>query len=93
MAETKIYPKGLRTFPKNEKAPDFVLGTLIITPNDLNTWIRENENLLTDYNGSKQLKLQMLKGDKGIYFTVDTYKSTPANGLTNKAEDLENLPF
>ena len=91
MAETKIYPKGLRTFPKNENAPEFVLGTLIITPNDLITWIKENESLLTDYNGSKQLKLQMLKGNKGIYFVVDTYKSTPANGLTNGVKD--DLPF
>jgi hypothetical protein len=73
MTQIKIYPKGLRTFPKNEKQPDFVLGTLMITPNELVSWLRENESLLTDYKGTKQLKLQMLNGDKGIYFVVDTY--------------------
>jgi len=94
MAETKIYPKGLRTFAKNEKAPSFVLGTLVITPNELTSWIRENESLLSDYNGSKQLKLQILQGDKGIYFTVDTYKPTPKEGLTNgKKAEYDDAPF
>ena len=92
MAETKIYPKGLRTFAKNEKAPAFVLGTLVITPNELIEWVNQNSNLLTDYNGSKQLKCQILQGDKGIYFTVDTYKGTPSNGLTNN-KPIEDTPF
>jgi hypothetical protein len=70
----KIYPKGLRTFKKNENAPSFVLGTLVITPDQLNAWIIDNQHLLTDYNGEKQLKLQILNGDKGVYFTVDTFK-------------------
>jgi len=74
MAEAKVYPKGLRTFKKNDNAPEFVLGSLIITPADLAQWVAENPQYLTDYNGSKQLKLQILNGDKGIYFTVDTYK-------------------
>ena len=89
MAE-KIYPSGLRTFPKNEKAPDFVLGTLLITPNELFAWLKENENLLTDYKGSKQLKLQILNGNKGIYFVVDTFK--PTGGVVAKKDD-ESLPF
>ena len=91
MAETKIYPKGLRTFAKNEKAPSFVLGTLVISPNEFNEWLRENQSLMTEYNGSKQLKCQILQGDKGIYFTVDTYKPTPKEGLTNGSK--EDLPF
>ena len=79
MSKEKIYVKGLRTFAKNEKAPDFVLGTLIITPNELVQWLKENEQYLTDYKGTKQLKCQILNGDKGIYFTVDTWK--PFNQL------------
>ena len=39
MSKEKIYPQGLRTFAKNEKAPDFVLGTLVITPNELIKWL------------------------------------------------------
>lgn len=74
MKKETVYPKGLRTFKKNDNAPNFVLGSLIITPADFAQWVAENQQYLTDYNGSKQLKLQILNGDKGIYFTVDTYK-------------------
>jgi len=76
MKKETIYPRGMRVFPKNEKQPDFVLGSLIITPTDFSQWVAENQQYLNDYNGSKQLKLQILNGDKGIYFTVDTYKKT-----------------
>lgn len=76
MAE-KIYVKGFRTFPKHEKAPEFVLGTLIINPNEFIQWMQENKDLLTEYKETKQLKCQILKGDKGISFIVDTYKAEP----------------
>jgi hypothetical protein len=76
MKKETIYPRGMRVFPKNEKQPQFVLGSLIITPAEFAQWVAENQQYLTDYNGSKQLKLQILNGDKGIYFTVDTYKKT-----------------
>ena len=76
MKKETIYPRGMRVFPKNEKQPDFVLGSLIITPTDFSQWVAQNQQYLNDYNGSKQLKLQILNGDKGIYFTVDTYKKT-----------------
>lgn len=91
----KIYPKGIITFLKNEKQPDFVLGSMIITPNDLFTWLKENESLLTEYNGKKQMKFQVLNGDKGIYFVVDTFKPT-AKTETVKAtieDDGLGLPF
>ncbi|WP_288983291.1 hypothetical protein [uncultured Flavobacterium sp.] len=75
MAEPKIYPKGIVCFNKHEKQPDFVLGSIVITPNDFIAWLKENEGLMTDYKGRKQIKLQLLKNDKGIYTVVDTYKS------------------
>lgn len=87
MAEPKIYPKGIVTFPKNEKAPDFVLGTMVITPNDFMEWIKENKSLLTEYNGKSQIRLQILNGNKGIYLTVDTFKPTGAK------TDNDPLPF
>ena len=46
MAET-IYVKGINTFPKNEKAPDFVLGSGVITPNVLIAFIKEHQEHLT----------------------------------------------
>ena len=33
MATEKIYPKGINTFAKSEKTPDFVLGTIVINLN------------------------------------------------------------
>ena len=86
MSNEKIYVKGFRTFPKHEKAPEFVLGSLIITPNEFIEWLKENKNLLTEYKDTKQLKLQMLKGEKGISFVVDTYKAEPKQ--ETKKEDL-----
>jgi len=100
MAEKKeiIYPKGLRTFDKNENAPDFVLGSLIVTPRELTDWITENSQYLSDYKGAKQLKLNMLKGDKGVYFTVDTWKANSEAKAEPKAKealpaDDTQLPF
>jgi len=98
MSET-IYPKGIRTFAKNEKSPDFVLGTVIITPNELFKWLKENPQYLTDYKGEKQIKLQCLKKkDGGITFTVDTYKpkeKPPIEVLKEKFDAVEenDLPF
>jgi phage antirepressor YoqD-like protein len=89
----KIYPKGIITFPKNEKQPDFVLGSMVITPNDLFAWLKENESLLTDYNGKKQMKFQVLNGDKGVYFVVDTFKPTPKAESKLAIEEDSSLPF
>ena len=74
------------------------MGTLVITPNEFVSWMKENANLLTDYNGTKQLKLQILKGEKGIYFTVDTFVPKKANAPSRMsdaqiAEDRDGLPF
>jgi len=98
MSET-IYPKGIRTFAKNEKSPDFVLGTVIISLKEFYDWIKDNPQLLTDYNGANQLKLQCLKKkDGGITFTVDTYKpkeKPPIEVLKEKfdAVEVDDLPF
>lgn len=79
MAET-IYPKGFRSFSRRESAPEFVLGTLIIDPNEFFAFVKENPDYISEYTSkegvkSKQLKLNILKSKDGrIYFTVDTYK-------------------
>lgn len=88
MATEKIYPKGLRTFAPHEKAPAFVLGTLIITPNELFAWLKENPQLLKEYKDEKQLRLNILNGDKGIYFVVDTYEKGAATGGNSATNDL-----
>ena len=55
MSVEKIYPKGIMCFPKGDKAPEFVLGTVLITLNDLITFCKENPNLLTEYKRQKPL--------------------------------------
>ncbi len=81
MADKAIYPEGVAAFNPHEKAPEFVLGTLVITPNDLVSWLKANPDYLTEYKGKKQLKLQIKKGTKGIYTTVDTYKPKNTDSL------------
>ena len=87
MAEPKIYPKGIRTFAKHANAPSFVKGTVVINPNELFSWLKDNTQHLTEYQGNKQLKLQLLENDKGLYFVVDTFKPTakPVEKLADNA--------
>ena len=92
MSET-IYPKGIRVFAPNNNAPDFVKGTVIITMNELFTFCKENENLLSEYNGNKQLKCQLLDGNNGLYMSVDTWKPEQSNQASNEApEPSQELP-
>lgn len=84
----KIYPKGIAVFSPRQGAPDFVKGDIIITPNDLIQWLKENPNVLKDYNGKKQLRLSLKDGSKGLYAEVNTYEKTEK---TEKSET--DLPF
>ena len=90
MATEKIYPKGIMCFPKHASAPSFVIGTVVITPNELFKWLKENESLLTEYKGEKQIKLQMLTGSKGPYMVVDTYKK---DSQTESAPEMKGNDF
>lgn len=97
----QILPEGLRFFPKHANAPDFVLGTMIITPNTLFAWLKANPELLTDYNGDKQVRLQLLNSKQGkLYAAVDTYKAEPKSKpaprqtLPEEAPEYrDDLPF
>ena len=96
MAE-RIYPKGLRTFPPREGSPDFAKGTLIITLKELVQFAKENPHLLTEYNGQKQLKCQILEGENGPYLVVDTWKPDKDKAKATKPEPAKesdsDLPF
>ena len=84
----KVYPKGLRTFPPRDGAPDFVRGTLIITLNEFFNFCKERPELMTEYNDQKQLKCNILEGDKGIYLQVDTWKPEPQPEVDGNNEPL-----
>ncbi len=88
MSETK-FVEGVRLFNKHEKAPDFVIGSMVISLNDFVKFCKENPDLLSEYNGVKQLKLQIQKSKQGnLIAVVDTYKKETA-----KQGSKDDLPF
>jgi hypothetical protein len=96
----ELLPEGLRFFNKKETQPDFVVGALVVTMNDLFNFCKQNPDLITDYQGKKQLKLQILKSTKGnLYAKVDTWKPDAAAmpsapiGEPTEVANIESLPF
>jgi len=85
MSDVK-FVEGLRLFNKHEKAPDFVIGSMVISLNELVKFCKDNPDLLTDYKGVKQLKLQLQKSKQGnLIAVIDTYKKEDKKD--------ESLPF
>lgn len=75
----KVYPRGIITFSPKKGCPDFVKGSIIIDVKEFNDFVLENKHLLKDYNGKKQLQLQLLEGNKGLYTVVDTFQKQDDN--------------
>lgn len=74
MSEKK-YINAFYCFKRNEKAPEFVLGSGVLTIDDLTEFVNSNSELLTEYNGKKQLRFKVLKGQNNVLqFVVDDYK-------------------
>lgn len=98
MAEN-ILPEGVRFFEKNANAPDFVLGSFVVSIDDLNAFVAANPQYLTEYQGKKQLKLQQLRSKAGkVYLNVDTFKPTaqptqPDLPSVSAPEAVDDLPF
>jgi len=100
MSKEIIYAKGLRGFNKHEKSPDFVIGTVVVNIDEFVQFVKDNEQYQTEYNGQKQLKLQITKSKKdgSPSFNIDTFKPTPKvedkpTPSTAKKEDFSDLPF
>ena len=98
----KVFPKGVFAFPPRQGAPDFVVGSLVVTLEDFKAFVNgDGKQYLSDYNGKKQLRLQLTKTRDGkLSVSVDTYKKdeqAPANKhVQNNAADDDNsdsLPF
>ena len=92
MAEEKKYAQGFRIFSPNENAPDFVVGSVVVNPREFTNFMASMKEHFTEYNGQKQLKFQILKGSKGMYMAVDTYKPKNTQNTQN-AQDPADLPF
>ena len=99
--EDKIFPKGLRIFKKNDKFPESVICSMVVTPDELNAFCIDNPNLMTEYKGQQQLKVQVLRSiDGNLYCAVDTWKpsgeatqSAPLPGKAPELPDDSGLPF
>lgn len=89
----KIYVKGIRIFNPHDNAPDFVKGTVIITPRELTDFLKSQADNFTEYEGTKQLRCQLLEGKKGLYLAVDTFKKEEKAQPAQKPEPDESLPF
>ena len=92
MAE-KIYPKGIRCFPARQGAPEWVLGSILVTPKELQEWIAANQQYMGEYQGNPQLKLDLLKGKDGPYIAVNTYKAGEKPVTPPVGEVDPSLPF
>ena len=81
------------SFAKNPKSPSFVLGTAVISIDKLTEWADgEGSQYVTDYKGTRQIRLQILQGKDKVNFVVDTWKPTkPANEVPEL--DSGDLPF
>lgn len=77
MADDKnLLPDGLMFFNPSEKAPDFVIGTMMITPKLFREWALKNIELAKDYKGEKQFEIQLLVSKAGkLYGKVNDYKA------------------
>jgi hypothetical protein len=75
MAE-KLFVKGFRTFAPRQGAPDFVLGSLVITIAEFKDFVNgEAREYITEYEGKPQLRVDILNGKDGrVNFAVNTYK-------------------
>jgi hypothetical protein len=73
--DNSTYPKGLMIFPPHQNAKDFVKGNVLINIDKLNQWIEENaDKVLHDTEHGATVKIDLLEGDKGLYFKTNTYK-------------------
>jgi len=97
MSNTKetIFVDGLRFFNPRETAPEFVKGEVIVELKKFFEFVSTQKEYYSEYNGNKQLKLNMLSGKQGMYFSVNTFKPTPKGAAPEKVEvsAVADLPF
>lgn len=84
----KIFPEGVRVFAPRTGSPNYVKGSIVITPNALVAWLKKNPELLKEYKGEKQITLDIMESAAGkTYLSVNTYQGQAA------ASAQDDLPF
>lgn len=90
MSEVKKYAEGFRFFEKKDNQPDFVLGAIVINPDQLRQWAINNPDLTSEYKGETQVKFQVKKSKAGkVFIELDTWK--PQEKSVTESND--SLPF
>lgn len=85
------FAEGFRSFDRKDGQPDFILGEILITPEDLLNWAKKNPELTSDYKGKTQVKFQIKKSKEGkVYVELNTWKP---DGKKKTEVPEENLPF
>jgi hypothetical protein len=90
MAQEKIYPNGLMIFQPREGAPDFVKGSMVMSLKKFTEWAKTMSEHYTEYQGEKQLRFDILEGDKGLYTQLNTWKP---DAKKEQVEETSDLPF
>ena len=93
MSDENIFPNGIFFKLPNEKAPDFVKGSISVKVDEAVLWLREN----ADQGGWVNLDLKISKGGKP-YAALNTWKPSgdraPDRGAPPPADDYEDdIPF
>ena len=84
------FVSGVRMFDRRENQPDFVLGSLVITPDDIMDWVKQNPDKVSEYNGKRQVKFQVKRSREGkVYIELDTY-GTPGHEKKPSAAKTSN---
>lgn len=93
MAEKENLIEGIRFFQPNEKAPDFVKASVVVTPNDLIAWLKSKEAHKSQYKGKTQFRFQLKESKEGnFYMELDTWKPGAKKPQAAK-NDYSDLPF
>jgi len=91
-----IFVNGIRTFPKNDNSPEWVIGNGVIVPRELLEFLKSTEAVenMTEYKGQKQLPITMIKNRNGsIGFRINNYKPKAEVQVQGNQEDDSDLPF
>lgn len=101
-----IFADGINVYSPNDKAPDFVKGSIVVDIKKFSDWVASNANYITkDNNGNDVLRLQLKESKQGkFYASVDTYQPDGVKVIAQAArekaamqydpnEDSHGLPF
>lgn len=76
---TQDFPilKGVRIFPRNANAPDFVQGDITINVDALIEFLKSEGQkfIISDPRYGNQIHAQLLSNSKGLYISINKYKT------------------